>query len=363
MRDNLIKTARILLFLSVGVFFLVIAFRDISLHDLIAGLRSANYLWVLLSLLFAGIAFISRTYRWILLIEPLGYKPSARNTFYALMTGYLANFLLPRIGEITRCGSLNRTDRIPADALFGTVITERITDMITLMVLAVAVMLIRIGLFGDFIYNIIIIPIYTRMSSFLTSYWPVYLLVVALLLFLPVLYLSSAAHLRRFGLFKHIEKIVRQVVEGMKSIIHMKKTWTFLLHTLFIWLMYYLMTWALFMALPATAPLGGSAVLFILVIGGLGMAAPVQAGIGAYHWIVSVGLGIYGISREEGLVFATLSHESQALLMIILGSFSLFMVFVEARKRGRASVEPDEHVGIRAFAGTSVKGKQDDYES
>ncbi len=338
MSDNLIKTARILLFLSVGIFFLFIAFRDISLHDLIAGLRSANYLWVLLSLAFAGIAFISRTYRWILLIEPLGYKPPAKNTFYALMTGYLANFLLPRIGEITRCGSLNRTDRIPADALFGTVITERITDMISLMLLTVAVMLIRIGFFGNFIYNIILIPTYTRISSLMTAYWPIYILALALLLFLVVLYLTSAARLRSFGLFMRIEKIVSQVIEGMKSIMHLKRTGAFLLHTLFIWLMYYLMTWALFRALPATSSLDWSAVLFILVIGGFGMAAPVQAGIGAYHWIVSVGLGIYDISRGDGLVFATLSHESQALLMIILGSFSLFMVFVESRKRSRASV-------------------------
>ncbi len=361
MRNTLIKTARILLFLSAGIFLLVVAFRDISLQDLVAGLRSANYLWVLLSLLFAFVAFLSRAYRWILLIEPLGYKPSAKNTFYALMTGYLANFLLPRIGEITRCGSLNRTDRIPADALFGTVITERITDIIALLVLTVMVMLIRIGFFGTFFYNYIIIPIYIRISLLLSAYWPAYIIAAGLILVMLAIYFIPASRLPgRFRLVSKIKKIIRQVGEGMKSVVHMRRTRAFLLHTVFIWLMYYLMTWALFMALPATSRLDGTAVLFVLVIGGFGMAAPVQAGIGAYHWIVSVGLGIYGISREAGLVFATLSHESQSLLMIVLGAFSLLMVFLESRKKSAASAPAARHTGAQATAGASPGEKSDE---
>jgi glycosyltransferase 2 family protein len=111
--------------------------------DLITGLRSARYEWVLLSLAFATFAFISRAVRWVLLIEPLGYKPAVINTFYALMTGYLANFILPRIGEITRCASLNRTERVPVDSLLGTVIIERITDLLVLLLLSALVILIK----------------------------------------------------------------------------------------------------------------------------------------------------------------------------------------------------------------------------
>ncbi|TVR72001.1 MAG: UPF0104 family protein [Marinilabiliales bacterium] len=337
MRQALFKTTRILLFLSAGIFLLVLAFRDISLQELIEGLRSANYLWVVLSLAFASAAFISRTYRWIMLIEPLGYNPPVKNTFYALMTGYLANFILPRLGELTRCGSLNRTDRIPADALLGTVITERIADLLMLLLLALAVLLIQIEFFGDFLFNSIVIPLHGKVSSTLDLSWKFYLFAGSFLVLLIILYLHLASRLRRFSLFARSEKIVRQVIAGMISVFRMEKTGLFILHTLFIWLMYFLMTWALFMALPATAGLGTAAVLFILVIGGFGMAAPVQAGIGAYHWIVSVGLGLYDISREEGLVFATLSHESQALLMIVLGTFSLYMVYTISRKRKAAS--------------------------
>ncbi len=338
MRKKLVNAARILLFLSIGIILLIIAFRDISLEDLVLGLRSANYSWVLLSLIFAFLAFISRAYRWILLIEPLGYKPSAKNTFYALMTGYLANFILPRIGEITRCGSLNRTDRIPVDSLMGTVITERISDLIVLLLLGIYIFFIEIEFFGDFLYNNIMIPVYQKIASWLSFPLFIYILIFASLLLLILFYRIIAILLRKYKFFRRFEKIAGRIYAGMKSVFQMKKTIPFLTHTIFIWLMYYLMTWAVFKALPATAGLGGNAVLFILVIGGLGMVAPVQGGIGAYHWIVSVGLGLYGISREEGLVYATLSHESQALLMILLGSLSMFIIFLKNKKASQPGV-------------------------
>lgn len=338
MRDKIVNFTRISLFLAIGVFFLIIAFREVSPGELISGLKSANYFWVVISLTFALLGFISRTFRWRLLIEPLGYKPSLKNTFYALMTGYLANFVLPRIGEITRCGSLNRTDRIPVDSLMGTVITERISDLVVLLVLCIYVFFVKIELFGDFLYVNIISPFYLKIATWLDFSLFIYILIFISLLLLFLFYRIIVLWLRKFKHFRKLEKIAGSIIKGMKSIVLMKKPLQFLAHTIFIWLTYYLMTWAIFMALPATAELGAIAVLFILVVGGLGMSAPVQGGIGTYHWIVSMGLGLYGIPREDGLVFATLSHESQALLMIILGSFSMFMIFrVKKKSAGNIS--------------------------
>ncbi len=333
MRKKFVNALRILFFLSIGIILLAIAFRDVSFEDLVSGLKSANYYWVILSLTFAFLAFISRAYRWILLIEPLGHKPSPENTFYALMTGYLANFILPRIGEITRCGTLNRTERIPADSLMGTVITERISDLIVLLLLGVYIFFVEIGFFGDFLYNNIMIPVYQKVAPWFSFNLFIYILILASLLLLILFYRIIAIVLRKYKIFRKFERITASIFEGMKSVSQMKKKGWFLAHTIFIWLMYYLMTWAVFRALPVTAGLGGNAVMFILVIGGLGIAAPVQGGIGAYHWIVSVGLGLYDISREDGLVYATLAHESQALLMIVLGSISLFIVFLKNKKK------------------------------
>ncbi len=336
MKDTVIKTGRILFFLSIGVFFLFLAFRHISLEELLSGLRSANYFWVMVSLTFAFLAFISRSYRWILLIEPLGYYPSVKNTFYALMTGYLANFVLPRIGEITRCGSLNRTDKIPVDSLMGTVLTERISDLIVLMLLIIYIFFVKIEFFGRFIISNIMLPVYNKIATWLSFSLFVYIIIFVLLLLLIATYRGIIIWLRRYNIFRRAEKIAGSVITGMKSVFRLQKTGYFIIHTIFIWVMYYLMTWALFMALPSTAGLGGHAVLFILVIGGMGMVVPVQGGIGAYHWIVSIGLGLYDISREEGLIFATLSHESQAILMILLGSFSMIMILSKQKKNSKS---------------------------
>lgn len=341
MKINIIKIVRILAFLALAVFFLILAFGDVQLKDLISGFRTARYEWVLISLFFATMALFSRTYRWILLIEPLGYKPAAKNTFFALMSGYLANFILPRIGEITRCGSLNRTDRIPVDKLLGTVITERISDLLIVLLLATTVFFLKIGFFGDFLYFNLFHPLYLRTASLINLPWLIWMAIGLSILLALLFYRMIRLWLRKYHLFRRLEKILRSIIDGMKTIGQMNKTWPFLLHTVFIWLMYFLMTWAVIFALPSTAGLGAADVLFIMVIGGLAMAAPVQGGIGAYHWVVSMGLGIYGIPREDGLVFATLSHESQALLMIILGSFSMFMIFTISKKARHSGNETD----------------------
>ncbi len=343
MKDKIIKISRILLFLGIGIFFLFIAFRDIPLENLASGLRQARYEWVMVSLFFATLAFFSRALRWKLLIEPLGYRPSAKNTFYALMSGYFANFILPRIGELTRCGSLNRTDRIPADSLLGTVITERLSDILVLILLAATVFFIKIDLFGNFLLNYIIYPFFSRIVSLLELPLFVYFLILIIPLLLITVYRRVIPRVRKQGAYRKVRLVFIRTMAGMKSVAAMKNKTGFLAHTLFIWLMYFLMTWAVFMALPATSGLGGSDALFILVAGGLGMAAPVQGGFGTYHWIVSVGLSIYGIPREDGLIFALLSHESQALLMIALGSFSMMMIFLKWKKRAKHPENNNQH--------------------
>ena len=129
-----------------------------------------------------------------------------------------------------------------------------------------------------------------------------------------------------------MKELVRGVVVGLKTIIKMKDRWTFIFHTLLIWLMYFLMTYVLVFALPATSHLSPLDGLFLLVIGGMGMSAPVQGGIGAFHWIVTLGLSLYGVSRANGLVYATLSHESQSIFAILLGALSFVMLMIQNRK-------------------------------
>ncbi len=331
MSKIIITVFKALLFLSVGIFFLYLAFRDIHFSELLYGLKNADYSWVLLSLFFAFMAFVSRAMRWIILIEPLGYKPSFKNTFYALMSGYLANFLLPRIGELTRCGSLNRTDRIPVDSLLGTVIIDRIFDVLMLLLLLAVVFVLKIDFFGEFMTENIFIPVFERFSAMLNFPALVWILAGFFIFALFVLILIIRTKIVKNRLFGFVGKTAYGVFNGMKTLFRMKKKWQFIGHTLFIWAMYFLMTWVVFFSLPSTSTLQPADALFLLVIGGMGMSAPVQAGIGAYHWIVSLGLTLYNIPREEGIIFAVIAHESQALLMIVLGTFSLAMVFLQKK--------------------------------
>jgi uncharacterized protein (TIRG00374 family) len=133
LRKGLIQFLKFLSFLFAGIFLLWLAFRNVEYKKLIEGLKEAHYSWVFLSLVFAFLAYLSRARRWILLIRPLGYKPSLLNTFHSVITGYLANLALPRIGEITRCVALGKKEKVPVDQLIGTVVVERAIDLFSLL--------------------------------------------------------------------------------------------------------------------------------------------------------------------------------------------------------------------------------------
>ncbi len=269
--------------------------------------------------------------RWNILIEPLGYKPTTLNSFYAVMIGYFANLAAPRLGEITRCVVLNKSDKIPFDSLVGTVIVERIIDLITLVILIIIIFFSKINFFGLFLIKNVFNPLSAKLSNFFPSAGWAWLLFLIGLGILTIFWLFRKK-LSRITLFHKLKNIIKGVIQGLKSVYTMRNFWAFLGHSLFIWTMYFLMTWVLVFSLPETSGLKPIDGLFLLVIGSLGMAAPVQGGIGAYHWIVSLGLTIYGIPKEKGLAFATISHESQILLLIIIGAISMFLFIIKTKK-------------------------------
>lgn len=315
-----------------------LSFKGVDFDHLVDDLKSANYFWVFISLICAIVGYVSRAIRWRLLIEPLNYKPPIKNVFFALMFGYFANFAFPRIGEITRCGALTKSDKIPMDSLIGTVIIERAIDLIVLIILLFVVFIAKIDVFGEFIKDTVFIPLFRKIVNtvdFPIFYW---LIVIAILVFAFGLLYYNRKKIKRVKIIIKIRKILRGVISGVKTVTKMKSRMAFLFHTIVIWLSYFLMTYVVIFAIPATSNLTPIDGLFLLVIGGLGMAAPVQGGIGAFHWIVSSALSLYGISKAEGLVFATIQHESQAILAILLGSFSALMLFLISRRKSKNNI-------------------------
>jgi uncharacterized protein (TIRG00374 family) len=333
LKKAVLKILRSLLFLGLALLLLYFAFRGIDVRILWEDFIHARYGWILLSILFATLAFISRAYRWNLLIEPLGYKPSLKDIFLSLMTGYLANYAFPRIGEITRCGVLAKTAKIPADKLLGTVIIERLIDMMMVFILLFVLLIGRFDFFGNFMQQNILAPVWNKFSEFSEKsvvFWIILSAVILILALLIFLILRARPDSNPFIL--RMRKIIKGMISGLKTIFRMKRSWEFILHSILIWSAYWLMTWVAVFLMPATENLKLIDGLFILVIGSFGFIAPVQGGIGAFHWIVSVGLTLYGISRADGLAFATILHGSQTLWTIFLGSLSMLLLFLRRKK-------------------------------
>ncbi len=326
------KTFRIILnfvvFPLVGILLLYLAFKNVDLYKLWDGIKNANFYWVGLSLIFAILGFISRALRWKILIEPLGYSPSNKNTILAVFIAYFANIAMPRLGEITRCGSLNKTDKIPMDKLIGTVITERVIDFLTLLLMIAFVLIVKFKQVGGFFNKEIINPLYNRyFSSYI--FW---IIIISALVFSFSFLFFMRQKLMGITVFQKLNIFIKGIFHGLKSVFKMKNFGLFFAHTIFIWTMYVLMTYVVFFAIEPTKNLTFIDAFFILTIGGLGMSAPVQNGFGAYHWIVSLGLMLYGISQADGLLYATICHESQTLMVLITGPIAMLLVFLAKKK-------------------------------
>jgi len=323
---KIIKALQYILFLLIGLVLLYFAFRGIDLNELMLQIKQADYRWVAMSLVFSVLALVFRAIRWRLLIEPLGKYPKLTNIFHAINIGYLANFVFPRIGEITRCGILNRTDHIPVGKLFGTVIVERIFDMLICALLLCLILLLRFDVVGNFIMEHIIRPVMNSMPGIVGI---VQLIVITVLVFLIffVSYRLLWKKLSKTAIMQKLKNMMRGVLRGIQSVRQIRNFMLFVILNFLIFAMYLLQTYMMFFALESTSSLGLVDGLFVLVISSLALILPVQGGIGAYHWIISMGLTIFGLTREEGMVYATISHSVTALLFILLGAVALIFVF------------------------------------
>jgi len=266
-----------------------------------------------------------------MLMEPLGYKPPLSTTMYALMVGYFANLAIPRIGEITRCGALSRAEKVPFNALIGTVIVERVIDLLMLFISLVVVAIIEFKLLSNFLAEKVIAPIADKFL-FITNplFWVAAVICIVILLFALNAFRKKTTHENK--LMNRLRGLLTGVGSGFKTILRMKNNGWFIFHTIFIWVIYFLMTWVCFFCLEGTSHLDMKAGLFTMVAGGIGMSMPVQGGIGTYHKIVSAGLEIFGVSSTDGIVYATLVHTTQTLLVVVLGLISLLMLFIARKK-------------------------------
>jgi glycosyltransferase 2 family protein len=337
LRKIIIQTLKFLGFLALGVLLLWLAFRKVEIKRIADNLKQANYYWLVLSIFFGLIAFLLRARRWQLLIHPLGFYPTFWHTFHAMMTGYLANIALPRIGEVTRCVALGKKEKIPVDRLVGTVIIERTIDFLSVLIFLIIIIFTSEALIKEFLRESIFIPVKEKILAVPEYSWIFWGALLALIFISIILMIFYRKKLRKIRFFSKMFDIARGVITGLKTITNLERKWEFIFLTIGIWISYAIMTWVVVFCLKSTSDITFWNSLIILVVGGLAMSVPVQAGFGAYHWAVSQVLIVtQGISLEDGLTYALLSHESQIIFEIIIGLISVYIMYGRNHKNKTA---------------------------
>lgn len=326
MKQNIAKTLKFISFFLIGILLFWMVYKDQDISRLKSILTNdVNYFWVVVSLFLGLISHISRTIRWSLIIEPLGHKPRMLNTFLAVMIGYLMNLALPRMGEISKCGVLARYEKIPFTKLVGTVVLERLIDVLMLLLLLLIVVITQFGQVLEFLKN------NPDVSEKLEKIIYSPLLIGGLVFFLLIIWFLRHKILAS-AFMKKMMGFVWQFIEGFRSILKMKKKGAFIFHSFFIWFLYYIMLYCIFFSFGFTSHLSALAGMTVFVLGSFGMLAPVQGGIGAWHFMVIEGLALYGVSRADGQVFALVAHGSMTILLIVVGLISLLVLpFVNER--------------------------------
>ena len=325
---NIKKILKYLASAALAAVLLWVSFREVEWNDFMAELRNCRWGYVILSMAAGSFAFWLRGLRWRRLLLPIDDSLTSITTFNGVNIGNISNFLFPRIGEFVRCGVITRRSapvspdepqhkKASYDKVLGTVVLERSWELLVMLLLLAVVVIGGFDRFGGFFLEQIWTPMAQRLDF--SIWWIV-----------AVFALGAAAGfylLWRFrdsdGFCSKVWGIFRGVIQGFSSCLKMEQKWLFFAYTALIWMTYWLMAASTVWAAPFLDDLTLIDALFLSLVGGLGFAVPVPGGIGAFHFVISLALaGVYGIPMEMGIIYATLSHTSQAITQIVFGAVS-----------------------------------------
>lgn len=286
-----------------------------------------NWFWVVVTFSISLASSLLRSMRWVLLIKATGHKSRELPAFASILSCYLANTLVPRMGEVTRCGVLSRTEKVPFQVLLGTVVTERVFDLLTM----IPVMLLGLFLEWDQVMKFMQIQ-----SHGVQIPWEKIKSAGLILSILLALAIGAYLFFFRKGkvqLPNRLKVLLTGLWEGIKSIKNLKNPGLFLIYTVLIWVCYWLASYLILKSCTITDMLGPGAGLYLMVLGALAIILPVQGGIGVYHFIISQGILVYGIPLTDGVVYATITHVLTTLWNISIGGVGfLYLVWLEKKE-------------------------------
>ncbi|MFC5194047.1 YbhN family protein [Bizionia hallyeonensis] len=317
MNPALKKYLKIILPILLGVFLIWYSLSKVPLSQLLDYFKNANYFYITLGMFFGLLSHLSRSYRWLFQLEPMGYKVRFANSFMAVFSAYLINYTIPRAGEVARASILTTYEGVPFEKGFGSIVAERFADLIMLLVI------IGITLFLQFDYIV---------AFFIERFNPknllIYLLLAILLLGVFIFYIRKSK--TGFGL--KIKNFVKGLAEGALSIFKMKKKWAFLFHTVFIWSMYVLMFYTTSFSVEALNGITLGAILIGFISATFSIAAT-NGGIGSYPIAIYAAFSIFAIPEAPSIAFGWIIWTSQTLLIILFGGLSLLYLPIFNRNK------------------------------
>ena len=263
----------------------------------------ADYFYIFLSLFIALFGFWSRAYRWKFALQHLGYQTKFHNDLMTVCVSYLVNLTIPRSGEVSRAMLLKKYEDVPFDKGFGTIVAERIVDMLIFL------LFVTIGF----------------ISQFETLIWAGILVFVVFVIFVLVWIYAE------WKIILKLKQKLSGLIEGMQSILKMKDKWKYIFHSFFIWFSYLVMFYVTIFALPETADISFDVVVMGFIFGTLAVGFT-NGGLGAYPLAVASILSLYGISEGIGTAFGYLIWVSQTLLTIFLGLLSYLLLPILNKK-------------------------------
>ena len=279
--------------------------------------RNADYFYIYLSLFIALFGFLSRAYRWKFSLEHLGYQTKFHNNLIAVCVAYFMNLTIPKSGEVTRAIILKKYEDIPFDKGFGTIVAERVVDLLIFFLFVVVSFFLQFNVLKDYI--VAKIPIEKLILIALIG--------VVLFVIFTLVWLYS-----NWKIVLSLKDKFSGLVEGMTSILKMKNKWPFLFHSFFIWFTYLLMFYVTIFALKETSNIGMGAVIIGFVFGSLAIGFT-NGGFGAYPLLVAEIFMLYGIPDTAGTAFGWLVWTSQTVLMIFLGGLSFLLLPILNRNK------------------------------
>ncbi len=285
--------------------------------------KEADYFIVIISAVISILAHVVRAYRWNSLLQPLGHSISFKNSFAAVMIGYVVNFAVPRAGELSRCGVAARYEKIPFTAALGTVITERIIDLALFLVLFFITLAVQFTELTGLTNMYVLQPLSTKFGGLIHNTTYLIILTCVVLSFVFILFLFRKKIKSLLG--GKIGKLFANFVDGLKSVKDLKRPYAFIFQSFLIWFLYFLSLYICFWCFNETKTLGLKPALSVLLFGTLGvMVSP--GGIGAYQIIATQVLIFYGVARHISISFPWIVWGAQFIAIIVIGGLCFLLL-------------------------------------